>query len=229
MKQAYFITGTDTGVGKTAVACGLARALRSSGIDTGVMKPVETGCPTVNGSLVPQDALKLKEASGSLDALDLINPYRFPSPLAPEIASRNDGVTIEFEKIKESFETLCQTHEAVLVEGAGGLLVPVSKGRSMADLALYLGLPVIIVASNRLGVINHTLLTIHYARSMGIAIKGVLLNNTLPPDDDPSRPLNFRELKRLSDAPVLAEVPFIKKEALTQMDESLFEKLIKAL
>ncbi|MBE7414400.1 MAG: dethiobiotin synthase [Deltaproteobacteria bacterium] len=211
MKRSFFITGTDTGVGKTEVACMLARAFRASGLKPGVMKPVETGCPERDGRLVPMDALRLKEASGTGAELDIINPYRFAPPLAPLTASGLSGTTIEFKKIKSCFKELSNTHDIMLVEGAGGLLTPVAQDTYMADLALDLGLPAVIVSANRLGTINHTLMTLKCAVGMGIEVAGIILNNSEPHGDDLSRAHNRAELERLSPAPVLFEAPFSSK------------------
>jgi dethiobiotin synthetase len=229
LKRSFFLTGTDTGVGKTEAACILARAFRAAGLKTGVMKPVETGCPEGDGRLLPMDALRLKEASGTDAELDLINPYRFAPPLAPLTASELSGVTIDFEKIKYCFEELSSSHDAMLVEGAGGLLTPVAGDKCMADLALDLGLPAVIVTANRLGTINHTLLTLRCAESMGIKVAGIILNNTEPPGGDLSRAHNRAAIERLSPAPLLFEAPFSSKnEAPFLLEEGLVSSLLRA-
>lgn len=224
-RRAYFITGTDTGVGKTSITAALARAFKEAGDNTGVMKPVETGCVLRDGSLVPQDAVRLKQAAGADDPLDLINPYRFSPPLAPYIASMMEGVEIDLELIAGRFAQLSQRHDIMFVEGAGGLLVPVTGNKTIADLALKLEIPVVIIANSRLGVINHTLLTAYCARDMGLEIKGIILNNTAPDTDDISRDLNLVEIERLTGLTVFGEIPFIapKKEAPFTDEEGLFE------
>ena len=136
-----FVTGTDTGVGKTLITAGLAAALRARGIDIGVMKPIETGCPTRRSRLLPLDAMTLQEASGSRDAIDLINPYRFREPLAPMIAAEVSGRRIDIGKLRERFSHLAGRHPAILVEGAGGLMVPITETSSFLDLAGLLKLP----------------------------------------------------------------------------------------
>jgi len=210
MNRGYFITGTDTGVGKTFVTSLIVKALTDAGIDTGVMKPVETGCVVKNGRLMPKDALLLKESSGANDPLDIINTYRFAPPLAPNIAARLKGIGIDMRKIKDCYKTLSKVHDVVLVEGAGGLLAPLTDSKTMADLALFLKLPLIIVAPSRIGVINHTLLTVEYARTNGIPVKGIVLNNPVAPKKDPSRGFNRVEIERLTGAPVWGELPFVK-------------------
>ncbi len=210
MSRGYFITGTDTGVGKTFVTSLMAKALTDEGIDTGVMKPVETGCAVKKGILIPKDALMLKGSSGADDHIDIINPYRFSPPLAPNIAARLKGVEIDLNKIKDSYMALLKAHRVVLVEGAGGLLTPLSDNKTMADLALFLKLPLIIVVPSRIGVINHTLLTVEYARANGIPVKGIIVNNPIAPKKDPSREYNRLEIERLTGVPVWGELPFVK-------------------
>jgi dethiobiotin synthetase len=174
--RGIFITGTDTGVGKTYVAERIATGLRNRGIDVGVMKPAETGCRFSNGKLIPSDALRLMKAAKSKDALYLVNPYRFRKPLAPSVAAHLEGKKIDFSKITSAFRTLSQKHDFMIVEGAGGIMVPLSNGYTYRDLAYALGLPVVIVARPGLGTINHTLLTISALRAKRIAIAGVIIN-----------------------------------------------------
>lgn len=207
-RRGVFITGTDTGVGKTFAAAGMARALRASGVDVGVMKPVETGCPVEGGELRPRDALTLMEASGCKDELNDINPYRFSPALSPHIAAREAGVEIDISRLVRTFEVLAGRHDLTIVEGSGGLIVPLAEGITTADLAARLAIPVVIVAANRLGVINHTLLTVEYARSRGVEVKGIVLNNPATHDRrDMSRAFNLEELRDLTGLPV-CELPF---------------------
>lgn len=205
--KGYFITGTDTGVGKTFVTAGIAAVLKEKGINVGVMKPVETGCPENSGKLEPQDALYLKNAAGVNDELDLINPYRFKASLAPSIASRLEGKNIDLNRIKECYDALAAKQSMMLVEGAGGLLAPLNENETIADLVKALRLPLIVIAESRLGAINHTLLTVKYAQSIGIEVKGIILNYpALSLDENLSA--NQEEIKRLSHIPVLGELPF---------------------
>lgn len=201
MNHSYFITATDTGAGKTFVASSIARALRLKGVDVGVMKPVESGCVDKDGTLVPDDALALKEASGSSDSLEDICPYRFAPPLSPHLAARLSGVSVDFEVIKNAFLKLSKRHGLMLVEGAGGLLAPLTDELTVADLAAALNLPLIIVAQSKLGVINHTLLTIEAARSRGLKVAAIVLNEG-PGGTDPSVEFNSGEIKRMTGLPV---------------------------
>jgi dethiobiotin synthetase len=169
-----FVTGTDTGAGKTLVACALVRGLRSLGLDVGVMKPVETGV----GAAGPRDALALREAAGVDDPLELVCPFALALPAAPTVAAAAEGRRIDLEVIRRAFATLASRHGCVVVEGAGGLLVPVSDGASMADLARELGLPLLVVARASLGTINHTLLTLEAARTRGLRVAGVVISHS---------------------------------------------------
>ena len=214
--KGFFITGTDTGVGKTFVTAGIVSALREKGANVGVMKPVETGCPEKNGRLEPQDAFFLKKMSGVDDDIDLINPYRFKAPLAPAAASRVEDKTVELNRIKECYDKLASRHSMMFVEGAGGLLAPINENKTIADLIKLLNLPLIIIAASRLGAINHTLLTVRYAKSAGIDVKGIILNYpSLAIDETLST--NQAEIKRLANIPVLGELPFCDADRAVKM------------
>lgn len=214
--KGFFITGTDTGVGKTFVTAGIAAALKEKGIDVGVMKPVETGCPENNGNLEAQDALFLKKAAGVNDDIDLINPYRFKAPLAPSIASRKEGETVALHRIKECYDKLASLHNLMLVEGAGGLLAPLNDSETVAELVKLLNLPLVIIAASRLGAINHTLLTVKHAQSIGIEVKGIILNYpSFPPDESLST--NQTEIKRLTNLPIFGELPFCDADRVAKM------------
>jgi dethiobiotin synthetase len=167
-----FVTGTDTGVGKTLVACTLVRALRAAGIDAGAMKPVETGV----GEAGPLDALALRRAAGDRDPLDDVCPYRFALPAAPSVAARHAARRIELELLRDAFDHIAARRAAVVVEGAGGLLVPLAPQLDMAGLAASLALPVVVVARASLGTINHTLLTLEAARARDLEVAGVVVS-----------------------------------------------------
>jgi dethiobiotin synthetase len=176
MTKGIFITGTDTGVGKTYVAEGLIQELRDTGVDVGIMKPAETGCRTRDGHLVPADALRLKKASGVRDSIEFINPYRFTHALAPSVAAKLAGKTINPARVLNSFRLLSRRHDFMIVEGAGGIMVPLSGKYLYLDLVAALRLPVVIVARPGLGTINHTLLTISAIKKRQLKIAGVVIN-----------------------------------------------------
>lgn len=208
MGRGIFITGTDTAVGKTLIAGGMAGVWAKSGMSIGVMKPVESGCVRSDNGLQPQDALFLKEMSASTDGLDLINPYRFEHPLAPRRAAELEGVEIDFKKIERIYRQLERTHDLMLVEGAGGLLTPVYKAFTVADLIKRLDIPLVVVAKNSLGTINHTLLTVECARNRGLTVLGIIIN-TLTCSPDSSRETNPLIIKELSGIPLLGITPYL--------------------
>jgi dethiobiotin synthetase len=223
MSKGYFITGTDTGVGKTVVTALLASILRRQGLHVGVMKPVETGCPRDGDHLMPQDSLFLRQISGCLAPQELVTPYTFAEPLAPAIAAERAGVTIEMKHIRKCYEQLLVEHDIVLVEGAGGLLVPLTAQFTMHDIAAELDLPVLIVVCNRLGAINHTALTVTVARERS-QILGIVLNHIQAPDDDLAMHTNAHALRRWGKAPLLCQVPYmsiITAETLGTLGEQL--------
>ena len=230
MSRSFFITGTDTGVGKTFVTAGLARVARDNGDTVGVMKPVETGCAEVDGVLMPGDAVAIKEASLCATPLDTINPYRFALPLAPYLAARAAGTEIDPELIKAMYGEIAASHDFVLVEGAGGLLVPITHELVMADLVTLLNLPLLIVAASRLGAINHAALTAECAAKRGIEVAGIILNNTTAPET-PEKGLNRAEIERVTGIAVLSEIPFsggLKKDAPFR-EGGVFEKLYRSI
>jgi len=188
--RGYFVTATDTGVGKTFVAAALATALRARGRDVAVFKPVQSGAlaadPAGDAALLGADCV-----------------YAFRTPLAPLIAARIEGRQIELEPILERARELEQGHEILLVEGAGGLLTPLSDDLDVAGLAAALGLPLVVVARAGLGTVNHALLTIEAARARGLEIAGVVLNG----DSDASTDDNPAMIEARSGARVLAPIP----------------------
>ena len=204
-RTGLFVTGTDTGVGKTVITAGLAYALRAQGIDVGVMKPIETGCPTRDGRLRPLDTLTLREAAGSRDALDLVNPYRFREPLAPMVAAERLGRGIDCERLMERFGRLADRHTIMLVEGAGGLLVPITEEVSFLDLAVRLRLPVLVVIGSRLGALNHARLTVEAALTARVPVAGAIVNRATA-ERSPARTTNLSALRRLLPIPVLGEI-----------------------
>lgn len=203
-----FVTGTDTGIGKTLITAGLAHALRVQGIDAGVMKPVETGCPTRDGRLRPLDALTLREAAASRDALDLVNPYRFHEPLAPMVAAERSRRRIDVGRLAERFTRLTGRHSVILVEGAGGLLVPITEETSCLDLAARLRLPLLVVIGSRLGALNHARLTVEAALHARVPVAGAILNH-FHADRSAARTTNLSALRRLLPVPLLEEVPHL--------------------
>jgi dethiobiotin synthetase len=187
-KRGAFVTGTDTGVGKTWVACHLAAELRARGFRVGVFKPAESG----SGG----DALKLQRASLCPLPLSVIRPYHFKAPLAPAVAAALEGRRVSLGRLRSAFKRLQASCDVVLVEGAGGLLVPYGPRLDAAGLAQALGLPLLIVARKGLGTINHSLLTLEAARRRRLKILGLALSGRAA-RGDPSVLSNARVLRRL--------------------------------
>jgi dethiobiotin synthetase len=203
-----FITGTDTGVGKTHVAAMIARSLLECGRRVGVYKPAASGCRIEDGRLVADDAVALWEAAGRPGSLERVCPQCFRAPLAPHLSARVEGRELDIGLLRRGVRFWQANSDIILVEGAGGLMCPLADDQYVADLARDLGYPLVVVSANRLGVINHTLQTLITAGSFGdgLPVAGVVLNNPDPPSEDASRSSNREELARHCGAPILAEV-----------------------
>ena len=213
--KGLFVAGTDTNVGKTILTGAIAAYLKKNKIQVGVMKPIESG------SLERSDALFLKKMASVDDPLDLINPYFFEAPLAPAIAAQLEKKEILLDRIFNSFQKLFTFHSLLLVEGAGGLFVPLTKEKTILDLIQLLQLPVLLVARAGLGTINHTLLSIEALKTRKVQIAGVILNHTTPEADLSSR-YNFETLKEWTDIPIWGEFPYLKNIE----DENLMAQII---
>ncbi len=210
MGTGIFITGTDTGVGKTFFTAALAAYGRELGYRVGVMKPAETGCEERNGELVPADALLLKQASACAEAMEKICPYRFREPLAPSIAAERAGVKIEIDPLLKAYGEISAAHDLTLVEGAGGLMVPLLPSYTYADFARVAKLPIIIVAANRLGAINHLVLTLEHAGCKGLRILGYVLNR-IANEASLAAETNREVLANLTAVPCLGELSYFEE------------------
>ncbi len=220
MIRGVFVTGTDTGVGKTVVAAAVARAVMAKGLRVGVMKPVETGCRMAEEGLRPADGAFLKEMSGVDSPLEDVTPYRFETPVAPLVASEIEGVRIRTGVIQEAFERIASDSDFIVVEGVGGLMVPVGEDLLVADLIRQLGLPAVVVARNTLGVINHTLLTVAVAEAGGIEVAGVVINQTRPHKGGVAEETNPSVLRRLLAVPVLGLFPYLEEMSREGLDRA---------
>ena len=206
--RGLFITGTDTEVGKTYVGALVARSLRAAGRRVGVYKPAASGCRPEGDTLVSDDALQFWQAAGCPGELDRVCPQRFRAPLAPHLAAREEGKQLDADLLRTGIEYWQARSDIILVEGAGGLMSPLGDEEYVADLACDLGFPLVVVARNALGTINHTLQTLVAAATFGdgLAIAGVVLNHPAAPADDASTASNRRELAARCVPPILAEV-----------------------
>ena len=205
-RHGFFITGTDTGVGKTVIACALLQALGARGLRVIGMKPVAAGARLQDGRLVNEDVTALKAASNLSAPDELVNPYCFEPPIAPHIAAANVGMRIDLNRLREAYAALAAKAQCVIVEGAGGILVPLDADFDTADLAADLGLPVILVVGMRLGCLNHALLTAAAIRRAGLPIACWVANQL-----DPHMLCTAENLSTLRErlrAPLLAHVPY---------------------
>ena len=205
--KSLFVTGTDTGVGKTVVSAALTRALVARGLRVAVMKPVASGSDPTPEGLRNSDALTLMAASNVPAPYEVVNPYCFLPPISPHIAAREAGVTIDLALLRSRFDSLAAASDCVVVEGAGGWLAPISDTASMADLAAALGLPVLLVVGLRLGCLNHALLTRDSLATRGAAPAGWIAN-AIDSHFERAEENLATLIARLGEPP-LARVPFL--------------------
>ncbi len=201
----FFITGTDTGVGKTLFSAALLHALRGIGARAVGMKPVAAGADNVDGVWVNEDVALLRAASGVDAPAELVNPYLFREPIAPHIAAEHKGVVIEIPRIAAARDALADLADVVVVEGAGGFRVPLGPTRDTADLAVRLGMPVILVVGMRLGCINHALLSAEAIAARGLPLVAWVANRI--DADMAAYAENLDALRARLPAPLLAELP----------------------
>mgnify|MGYP001048176886 FL=1 len=201
-----FVTGTDTGVGKTLISAALLHLLSTLGHRAVGMKPVAAGAENVDGIWWNEDVLALSRASGIAAPAALVNPYLFREPIAPHIAAERKGVRIEIPRIVEAYGELAELAEWVVVEGAGGFRIPLDAKRDSADLAVALGLPVTLVVGMRLGCLNHALLTAEAIERRGLKLAGWVANRVDP--DMAAFEENLAALEHRLPAPCLAVVPW---------------------
>jgi dethiobiotin synthetase len=217
-KSGIFITGTDTGVGKTYIATVIVRELKKRGINVGVMKPAETGCRCRFGVPVPADAVQLRKAAGVRDSLELVNPYRFSKPLAPSAAADMEGRSISPHSLIKAYTTLARRHEFMIVEGAGGIMVPLNDGYSFLDLAADLELPVLIIARPNLGTINHTLLTVAALRQRNLRALGVIINDARGGKNGLAEKTAPAVIQKNGAIPILACIPHGSRDIAKAVD-----------
>jgi dethiobiotin synthetase len=205
-----FITGTDTGVGKTYVGAMIARSLVNNGLRVGVYKPAASGCRQLGGKLVSDDAVALWNAAGRPGDLDRVCPQRFVARLAPHLAAREEGRQLDAELLRGGIEYWRQRAEIILVEGAGGLMSPMGEDQYVADLAEEFAFPLVVVSRNALGTINQTIQTLIAAAAFhnrGLPVAGVVLNHVAAPSGaDVSLAGNRRELAARCAVPIVGEV-----------------------
>jgi dethiobiotin synthetase len=224
--KGLFVAGTDTDVGKTLVSCALLHAYASTGWQVAGMKPVAAGCEIAqdgeifrNGEFVCEDVQLLRQVSSRLFPPELVNPYAFMPPVSPHIAAAEARQMISLDKIARCYEILSAQLDLVVVEGSGGFRAPLSERLDMADLAVRLGLPVVLVVGMRLGCLNHALLTAEAIRSRGLALAGWVANQIDPGMD--RFEANIDTLRQRLDAPLLGVVAFSKQADAAEIGRKL--------
>lgn len=201
-----FVTGTDTDIGKTVVTAGLAAVMQSLGYKAGVYKPIQSGAEEKNGFLISPDLSYVKKLDFYVETLCT---YLLKPPTAPYLAAEIDGVSINLNAINREYQTIKQNCEVVMVEGAGGLMVPVTKDALMLDIAKMINIPLLVVARPDLGTINHTLLTINQAKQAGLDIAGVIINRYPAGTNDIAIKTAPRLIEEYSDTSILGIIPDI--------------------
>ena len=207
----FFITGTDTDVGKTFVICALLQAFAMRGLTATPMKPIAAGTININGLQMNTDVVALREASATKASLADINPYCFSEPIAPHLAATHEKVVVDMKVIRAAFDRLSVEADTVLVEGAGGFLVPLSETQSMAEIPRALSLEVILVVGMRLGVLNHALLTVEAIQARGLTLAGWVANTPFAGDTMMFLDENISTLSRMIPAPLLGIAPHDKQ------------------
>jgi len=207
--QGLFITGTDTGVGKTVVTAAILAWLRDQGFSAGVMKPIETGVDCECSSPANSDALFLMECGGIKDDLSEVCPIRLKPAASPFQAALIENRTLQPESILSAYRTLSEKYDWMLVEGVGGIRVPITRDYGVVDLIRDLDLPTVVVARYQLGTLNHTLMTLDTLKQSGIPVRGVVFNQTVPETPDVIEQDQPRLIEELSGATILGTFPYI--------------------
>lgn len=210
MSKGVFIIGTDTDVGKTYVSAGLVYAIKNSGVDVGYYKPALSGAIKRDGDLIPGDVDFVKRVADLGDSYRDMNTYLFEEPVSPHLASRNTGVVMHVDEMTSDYNKQCNNHSFVVVEGAGGLVVPfVEYDVFLYDIIRKFDLPVIIVTRASLGTINHTALTVNSCLSLGLDIQGIIVNGY---EDTPAIDENIEAIKNITGQRVLGVIPKITSD-----------------
>lgn len=229
MIRSVFVTGTDTDVGKTVVTAGIAAELSRRGVNVGVMKPVATGGKRRGGRLVSDDAEALRKAAGIRDPMELVNPICLEPALAPSVAARITHHPIDLKLVWKAYKVLSSAHECMIVEGVGGILVPLQERYYVAHLVQRMGLPLVIVTRPTLGTINHTTLTAHAAYTFGLEVRGLVVNHHSKFKIGVAERLNPATLETEANAPVLGEVPYLGEDPFKALDHEVFEEIVNQL
>ncbi|UVI33279.1 dethiobiotin synthase [Paenibacillus spongiae] len=224
--RGIFVTGTDTGIGKTLITGAIAAALRAEGMNIGVWKPVQSGAQIGSGDT---DAERLLNYSGIVEDPQMVAPFTFEAPLTPLLAAKQAGVTLHMNALIAAGEELVNRYEALCIEGAGGVGVPLTEDALVADLIAQLNIPVLIVARSTLGTVNHTLLTASYLRQRSIPIIGVILNDGALGNehDDPSIAANAELIERYAGLRVLGRFPSLRRKPTPELLSGIVRRTIQ--
>jgi len=212
-QPALFITGTDTGVGKTAVTCAIAGSLVRRGLRVGVCKPIATGCRLIDGHWVSDDALALRRHADVELPLTEIQPVGYEPPVAPAVAAAMSGKPVRLSSIRAALRRIERQCDIVLIEGVGGIAVPIGAKRTVLDLADAIGVPLVVVARHNLGTLNHTALTCAAIRQAGLPLAGLIINGMRDDSTDASIADNPQWLATQNRTRVLATVPHARSVA----------------
>jgi len=215
--KGLFITGTDTGVGKTLICGGIARILRKQGLKVGVFKPVATGCRSEEGELISRDAEFLRMCAELNEPMTVITPASYRTPAAPIVCARIEEKPIDYEQIAAMYNYLARTCDVVLVEGIGGVLVPQDEQTMIIDLAAKMKLPTVVVAGVKLGTINHTLLTLQAVRKTGLYAVGVVINGYSVPAANIAEETAPNIIAQLGNTKILAMVGYDDQSSVENM------------
>jgi dethiobiotin synthetase len=220
--KSYFITGTDTDVGKTYVTAGLAASIKKNGIDVGIMKPFAAGTPE-KISYKSKDVQILSEAAQVKDDENLINPYFFPIPASPYTATQNLGIKVDIDVALDSFKKLKTIHDVLLVEGMGGILTPILQDYFITNLIKDMNLETIVICSSRIGTVNHTLMTCKMCENFGIKISGIIINNS----EKQGYPINElkRDIESLTKTPVIGSIPYLQDFTIDKISEIVSQEI----
>jgi len=210
MPKGFFITGTDTGVGKTIAAGAIIKAMDFLGLKTGAMKPIESGCGREGDVFIPSDGTFLKQIAHMDQPLTTITPCCFASPLAPLSASEVDMRHVNMAEIKKAYARLSSAYDAVVVEGIGGLMVPITKDFFSVGLAAEFGLPLMVISRPGLGTVNHTMLTVNCALKEKLNVAGIILNYSKPPENSLAEKTNPMLLSQVCPVPIIGILPYLK-------------------
>jgi len=226
-KPGLFVTGTDTGVGKTLIAGAIAKILADKGLRVGVFKPIATGCKRTWDGLISGDTEFLSRCANSNLSLSTITPIGYRTPAAPVVSAARDGRPIDFDRIAAAYKEVCRDSDIVIVEGIGGARVPLTEEFDLLDLAAEFALPAVIVARPTLGTINHTLMTMDCLRAAKLKITGVVVNGYNAVESTVAEDTAAETIAKCSDTNILAVVPFDETVDIEKL--SLGEFIVSSL